>query len=165
MFTHQQQKTSKTQIQKHVVVFVVCVHVLFLLLMARLQLRSAQDQAQVWSINMASLSELSRELLRLFALGELSSVQVHRLASAAWSDGWGRTCSVGKKLAHLPGKASSEADRLKNCSRNLFLIVERSDLLPRRCSPYVTRLPDGSDLDVYLPHEIYPSVAKHDPSS
>jgi hypothetical protein len=57
------------------------------------------------------------------------------------------------------------ADPLKNCSRNLFLIVERSDLLASAVQPYATRLPDGSDLDVYLPHEIYPSVANNDPSS
>jgi hypothetical protein len=117
------------------------------------------------SANMANHTQLSLELLRLFALGELTAVQVHRLASAAWSDGWGRGCPLGKSLAHLVVKTSVLADPLKNCSRNLFLIVERSDLLASAVQPYATRLPDGSDLDVYLPHEIYPSVANNDPSS
>jgi hypothetical protein len=94
-------------------------------------------------------TELSKELLRLFALGEISATQVQSIAKAAWDDGWGRHCRTARRLAHLGGSRGNE-----HCSRDLFLVAASSGILDTSIQPYPVKIHDNSTVQVFLPHEI-----------
>ncbi len=108
---------------------------------------------------MLAHKKLSQELLRLFALGDLSATQVRTLASAAWEDGWGRGCKLSKRLA-----TSGAGGHLGNCCRDVFMAARVSGVLASNVQPYQVHLPDGGILEMFLPHEIYPTLVGGDVS-
>ena len=101
-------------------------------------------------------SHLAVELLRLFAQGELSGVQVQALAMAAWKDNWGRLDPLAAKLKG----AGAEGKLTGNIARDIMRAAGSAKLMCSQATPYVITLPDGKDLQVFLPHEVYPRMVR-----
>lgn len=100
---------------------------------------------------MDNISALARELLNLFARGEMSATNVHRLASAAWQDGWGRDCPLAQKLMTAMGGGSHSG----NITRGLMKAAKECGLLSTTAQPYEVDLPGGAGkMGMFLPHEI-----------
>ena len=109
---------------------------------------------------MAAPTKLSKELLRLFANGEITSAAVQSLASAAWEDGWGHRCALSARLA----KAGSNGLYSGNIARDVILAAQHSGLQSTKAHAYQVQLADGTQLDVLLPHEVYPALVGADVS-
>ena len=95
------------------------------------------------------MSGLATELLRLYGLGVMSAVDVQRLAAGAGRDGWGLNNSVARKLMTLGGSGRYTG----NVSRDLLSRNSLDAMLTRNLKPYIIQLPDGTYLDIILPHE------------
>ena len=95
-------------------------------------------------------TQLSLELLRLFAKGELAGTQVQKLAGAAWQDGWGHGDELAFKLAH----AGSSGKRRGEIANDVIDAAESLGIVCNDSHPYIVRLGDGGSAQMYLPHEI-----------
>ena len=93
------------------------------------------------------MASLSAELLRLFALGQLSAVDVQKLAGAAWADGWGQGSVIAKRLY----RAGNMGRTAENLSRDVLLVAK--SMIKNSAHPYKHHLQDGSVVDAFLPHE------------
>ena len=102
------------------------------------------------------MAELSRELVRLFALGELSAVDVQRLAAAAWADGWGRNHRMAKRLRSCGGSGKYPG----NMARDVSLAASEYVADAKDAKPYIFKLGDGKDFQMFLPHEILHSLTR-----
>ena len=101
-------------------------------------------------------TQLSRELLRLFAQGELSGVQVQKLAKAAWDDGWGRTDRLAERLM----QAGSCGTWTGHIAKQIIQAAEQVGMVCNSSSPYHVKLPDDAMGSVYLPHELFSDMVK-----
>jgi hypothetical protein len=97
------------------------------------------------------VSHLAKELLRLFAKGEIVGTQVQLLASAANRDGVGRGCELLRDL----GKAGNEGRIGGHIVRDIMRAAAKAGLM-NGPQPYTVDLPHGKGtLGMLLPHEIY----------
>ena len=109
---------------------------------------------------MDSHTHLSKELLRLFALGELSGTAVQSLANSAWKHGWGRKCRLARSLA----KAGVWGKTSGNILRDIMMATILHGVMSTTAKPYKLKLQDDAEVDMFLPHEIYTALAKDDTS-
>ena len=108
------------------------------------------------------MDPLSRQLLRLYGLGQLSAVDVQTLAAAALVRDGGRFVStVATRLAH----AGSSGRNPNNMNRDVMLIALQFAVSTSSAKPYVLKLQDGTSMDMYLPHEVYPALVKSRPGA
>ena len=110
-----------------------------------------------WGSFLLTMAKLSAELLRLYGLGELSAVDVQRIAVAAWQDGWGRDSRIAQRLVAMGSRGKHPG----NMSRDLQIITVQYAITTAQARPYSMRLQDDKPLDVLLPHELYPALSKH----
>ena len=108
------------------------------------------------------MDPLSRQLLRLYGLGQLSAVDVQTLAAAALVRDGGRFVStVATRLAN----AGSRGRNLNNMNRDVMLIALQFAVSTSSAKPYVLKLQDGTSMDMYLPHAVYPALVKSRPGA
>jgi hypothetical protein len=99
---------------------------------------------------------LSRHLLKLFGKGELSGTQVFDIAEAAWSDGWGRTDELARKLVR-----AGDGGRSRNhIARDIIAAAESMGLVSSSAAPYILDIATGGHVLLFLPHEFYPSMVQ-----
>ena len=71
------------------------------------------------------LLRLTRQLLRLFAMGVIPGTQVQALAAGAWADGWGRRDDIANRLA----SAGNDGRHSGNVVRAIFRAATAAGLL------------------------------------
>ena len=99
-------------------------------------------------------NQLSIELLRLFAKGELAGTQLQTLAMAIWQDGWGHDDALAFRLAH----AGSAGKRRGQVATEVIEAAESLGIICNDSHPYYVKLHDAGFAQMYLPHE---SVHRH----
>ena len=105
----------------------------------------------VASFKMAEIGALCKELLRLYARGDLPATSVQKLAAAAWADGWGR----GDELAESLKSAGQDGTHKGNITRDVVDAARAAGLMSSSAVPYMVELPRGAgQLAVFLPHEV-----------
>ena len=93
---------------------------------------------------------LSLTLLELFAKGDIPGTVLHRLASAAWDDGWGRGCPLAERLA----KVGTSGTQPSHFVRDIVNVANDFGILSSGAKPYKVDLAGGHTVWIYLPHEI-----------
>ena len=101
------------------------------------------------------MANLTKELLKLYALGQLTATEVQGLAHAASQDGWGGDYNLAASLSR---KTKWSA---KNATRTVMLVAKKF-ALASSLSQYSVELDpvSGKRLDMFLPHEIYAYASK-----
>ena len=104
-------------------------------------------------------NQLSIELLRLFAKGELAGTQLQTLAMAACQDGWGHDDALAFMLAH----AGSAGKRRGAVATEVIEAAESLGIICNDSHPYYVKLHDAGLAQMYLPHEVFTDmVARSD---
>jgi len=94
---------------------------------------------------------LATSLLTLFAKGEISAATVQTIASSARKDGW----KPNDRLAHQLANAGSGGANTGHIHRDVIRAARKAGLMSSGAQPYRMDLPDGTFLDIFLPHEAY----------
>ena len=95
-------------------------------------------------------SNLARDLLLLYASGEMTGTTVQRLAASAWADGWGRRSRLAERLKSL-GQGGVHKG---NITRDLLTAAREAGLMSTGARPYAIELPGSGSLGIFLPHEV-----------
>ena len=90
--------------------------------------------------------ELSRHLLCIFAKGEISATTVHELASAAWTDGWGRECPLGRRLV----RAGSGGINRSHIANDILKAAEEEGYVCSTAKPYEITLATGGTMEFFF---------------
>jgi hypothetical protein len=106
------------------------------------------------------MAELTRTLLNMFGHGDLSANAVHKIAAAAYRDGWGRGVACAERLARH-GRSDSG---YKNAMRDIMVLAQEFGSFSTMAAPYEMVLPGNrGTLELLLPHEVISSMTARDP--
>jgi hypothetical protein len=97
---------------------------------------------------------LCKQLMLLFAKGELSATTVREVATAAWNDGWGRNNSMARKLVQAGHFGRRRGEVLSDVIAAAF----SEGYVCSKCHPYDVEISTGGTVPVFLPHEFYPAM-------
>ena len=99
-------------------------------------------------------SSLARLVVKLFARGDIAGTTAHELVDAAWSDGWGRSCSLARKIV----KAGSGGRQRSHIANDIIKAAESEGIVVSAVEPYIFKLSHGPTCEINLPHEFYPAL-------
>ena len=109
---------------------------------------------------------LSKELLKLYALGVISASDVQRLSKAAVDDhAQGYEDDLPIKLSEAGVSRYSGELHSGNVARAIRGAVASSGLLSHQAQPYVLNINDGKPLHIFLPHEVMYYLNRDNPEA
>ena len=100
-------------------------------------------------------SHLSKQLLRLFASGELEGTKVQAIANAAEKDGWTPGDGLGPRLAAAGNRGNCSG----NVARDIVRAAKGAKLTTSVTQPYYFTF-EAETFSIFLPHEILHDMVK-----